>query len=566
MRSTAILRLSLLANALTLAILSTLAAQTPSAPTNSSSSGPSRVTLGEDGRFRRDGKPMLPVLALNQPVDAWPELMALGVNTFVAERRPTPKTTVQQYLKTAERLQAYVILPAAWIDEDKAAEAVAASTRVLAVSPEARPDHIRLQSDAVAEAPEARFNAEQPLSLLFDGDEKTWVALDPVRAFAVTVNVSKSAMTLRGDELVPPVVSRVGVMQRKTTEFLSQPKSVEILLDGHSQMTAELATADGRLQQFDLPQPVAARSLTVKVLSVHDGRDSTGAWAELQLLTADGTNVLASPVRYQPQREADAVAAECRQLRQRWKLPVMVTVTPALATLPTLEPPPHSPGRAYYRRALSECDLATTSLLPLDLGGKSITLDSLLLKQMTDLDARPKCFGTWIAVGCPHPERALSGARAPSPMEVRAAVVLSLLNGAAVVPYFTQRLTPGQEAPVDVPDMNRDEMKRLAALMPRLAEIVALPDGQGPRWAMATEPSPVPQPPVRQTVRQDVDGAVYLLVVNPTDRPVEAALDMGGPRVSSRLFDDPTVPVRIDAGTARTTMPPWYAEVYKLTQ
>jgi len=565
MRSLAIQHSSPLVIVLIAALFTPLGAQTTPPPPSPSARAAS-VTLGTDGRFRRDGQPMLPVLALNQPLDTWPELMALGVNTFVAERRPTPKTTVQQYLDAAERLQAYVILPATWIEEDRAAEAVAASARVLAVSPDARPDHIRPCSDAVAEAPEARLNPDQPLGLLFDGDDKTWVPLDPVRGFAITVNVSPSAMAVRGDELVPPTVSRVAIMQRKTSEFLSQPKSAQILLDGHDQMTVELTTADGRLQQFDLPQPVAARSLTVKVLSVHDGRDAHGAWAELQLLTADGTNVLASPLRYQPQREADAVAAECRELRRRWKLPVMVTVTPALAALPTLEAPAHPPGRPYYRRALSECDLAMVALLPLDLGGKPVTLDALLLKQMVDLNTQPKCFGAWIAVGCPHPERALSGARAPSPLEIRAGVLLSLLNGAAVLPYFTLRQTPGNEAPVDIPETNREELKRLAALMPRLAEILALPAGEGPCWTMPIEPSPVPQPPVWQAVRRGEDGSRHLLVVNPTDRPVEATLDLGGWRISSRLFDDRSVPVRSEGGIVRTTMPPWYAEVYTIAK
>lgn len=526
------------------------------------------ITLGDDGLFRVSGKPFLPVMALNQPTDTWADLAALGVNTFVAESRPTPQTTVKQYLEAAEKLKVYVVLPPAWIEQDgaEAAAAVAASQRVLAIGYGGRPDRMHAESEARVEAAEARVDPERPLGLLFDDDPNTWTILEPVRGFALTVRVSESAMRRRGPDLEPPVVTRVAVMQRDAAGFLSQPRTVQILDDGRELVTIELKNADGVLQKFDLPKPTAVRSLTAKVLAVHEGRDPRGAWSELQLLAADGTNVLASPVRYVSEGEADAVAAECLKLRGQWKRPVLVTTTPAFARLPLVGDMPHSPGRAYYQRALSECDAAMTTLLPLDSGGRPVTLDAALLQQLTDLGARPKCLGVWMAAGLPHPERAVGGARAASPMELRANVLLSLVNGARMVPYVTQRLTAGNTAAVDIPEGNRAEMKRLAAVLPRLAEILAMPAGEGPSWDIAMGQPAAVFPPRWQMVRRGPDGSRYLWVVNPTSRTAEATLDLAGGSIAERLFDDATVPVASDGRTARVTLPPWYAEVCRVAR
>jgi len=523
------------------------------------------VQTGPNGEIRVDGRPFLPIMAHNQPVDLWPTLIELGVNTFAANARPRPDSTVAAYLAAAEKHHVYVMLSPHWIEAEgrEAIDAVKRSSRVLTLRYPDEPDLTHKESDIRIDAPEAREDPARPLCMLFDGAPATRGALSPVKGFAMTVGVPERYMSVVGDERRPPVVARLAVMQHNADGWLTLPKRVQFLADGKELLTAELSDRHAVMQTFRLPKPVAVSALTVKVLDVHQRREAWGAWSELQALTADGTNVLQAEVRDVPRYAAATVAADCARWRKAYGLPILVGTTSRFAAIPTLETQRRPLPLTDYQTYHSAGDMAITNLFPLNWNGRPVTLDCHVLNQLSAIVGPRKPVAVWMAPGLPNPERAPSGARAPSPAELRANVVLNLIHGARMVPWFTQSWPKGTFKFVDVPAENAAEMKRIAAAAGRLAAALSCPEVEGPLWTLENVETDVAQPPRCQMVRKAADGSKYLFLVNATDRPVQATLELANGESLVPLLPQDFLLGR-KGGTVRATFPPWYAQVYRI--
>ena len=523
------------------------------------------VSTGPNGEIRVGGKPFLPIMAHNQPVHLWPKLMELGINTFAANARPQPQSTVAGFLAAAEAHHVYVMLSPYWIEAEgeQAMEAVKKSPRVLALRYPDEPDVTHKESDIKVDAPGSRQDRREPLCLMFDGNVATRGVMRPVRGFAMTVAVPEQYMTVEGGERQPPTVTRLAVMQHSTHGWLTLPKQVQFLAEGREILTTRLSDRHAVMQTFDLPRPVPMRTLTVKVLDVHRRREAWGAWSELQALAPNGTNVLQSDVRDVPRYTPATVAADCARWRKTYALPIVVGTTCRFARIPTLETERRGLSLKDYQTLHAGSDMAITNLFPLNWNGRPVTLDSHVLKQLSAIAGPRKPVAIWVAPGLPNPERAPSGARAPSPAELRANVLLNLIHGARMVPWFTQTVTKGDFRFIDIPAENAAEMKRISNVAGRLAEALAGPEADGPMWAMEKPQTDIVQPPRNQMVRAGPDGSKYLFVVNASGAPVRATL-----RLAKDQSFEPQLPqeflLRNRGGLVRATFPPWYAQVHRI--
>lgn len=411
------------------------------------------VTVGENGEFRVNGRPFLPIISWLQNASTYPRLRGLGFNTFMGNWEKQPPADAMA--AKAQAAGGYAIPH--WEDGKAAGH-----PGILAWFDQDEPDLSHMVSDAVVEAGAGlRLNKKAPLTNLVDGKPGSAAALDPLAGAAVTVVLK-----------APVTVASLAVTLTPGEEAASTATELVFLGDGRELLTTAVEPRKGQ-QKLPLPAPATFSRLEMRVSKATAGKAVWGQVNEIEAFDAQGANLLKSEPRPEVGRRPAASKAAYDAIKAGDPArPALLTLT--CRFLPNYErwhKLPAEEMRAMYPQWAAATDALGTDIYPIyGFAKPEWLLDNVAaLKAMRGLAGPRKPLYIWIE--CCDGGAQQGDELKVLPRHTRAEVWMSLIAGARAIGYFTHAFKPKlvEFAPGEA---MQAEMRRLNLQLDRLAPAI----------------------------------------------------------------------------------------------
>jgi len=223
-----------------------------------------------------------------------------------------------------------------------------------------------------------------------------------------------------------------------------------------------------------LAQPATFKALTVRVHAVHGGEEPEGTCYELEGLNAAGDNVLAAPVRREPRYFPDEVMKKYREIRAADpSRPVLMTLTAGFMKIDTRHP---EDIKTLYPQYIAATDVVGFDFYPIYGYNKPewITRPGEGVAELCKLAGPTKPVYAFIETSKGSRWITYSKQHDVLPKHTRAAVWMSIVEGATGIIYFTHAWRPKFTEFAPTKEMQA-ELTRLNGQITRLTEPILAP-------------------------------------------------------------------------------------------
>jgi hypothetical protein len=428
-----------------------------------------KVELGENGEFRVNGKPFLPIIAWLQDPGNFAAVREANMNVIGGYYWDKDKGTglgdtksVSEYAVKVWEAGFYCVA-SHMKDQLGSVDALKASPGLLGWIHDDEPDLANTKMDGqVVPGKQMKVNNGTPFARIVDGGLGSWTVIDPLAGGEFTI-VAKEQVTVTSLAIHLTI-----------SEGLPVAKDVEFLADGKPLAKATLENKKGP-QKVALDAPATFKELTVKISSEYPGKQRWGSIGEVEAFDAAGKNVLLSKAYTVPKMTVEEVKRDYELIRKTDATrPVLMNLTANFMKHKTTYG--ETEKQQMYPGYIAQCDAVGFDIYPVygynEARGLTWVADGV--SELRALAGPKKPLYAWIETNKGSQWITFDKQLEVTPQYTRAEVWMALIRGATGIAYFTHAWKPEYTQFAPQGEMLK-ELARLNAQVTRLAPAILAP-------------------------------------------------------------------------------------------